>query len=75
MAPLETKCLWIRLAAMGDPACWLGATCISCGRILTNDLDGDFCHRCDEDEMRLGEPLAEGERPVSVNPAGSPTRA
>lgn len=56
---------------MGDPACWLGATCISCGRMLNHVLERDFCPHCDGDETTPDGALVEGGEPVSVNPTGS----
>lgn len=35
---------------MGDPACFLDATCLSCGRFLdTSELDDEHCPHCGVD--------------------------
>lgn len=31
---------------MGDPACWLGATCLSCGRFVEPDHEDERCVAC-----------------------------
>lgn len=31
---------------MGDPACWLGATCLSCGHFVEPDHEDERCPQC-----------------------------
>jgi hypothetical protein len=31
---------------MGDPACWLGSTCLACGAFLSVGADESRCPRC-----------------------------
>jgi hypothetical protein len=37
-----------RLFPMGDPACSLGITCLSCGRVLEARRDDGRCPHCEE---------------------------
>jgi|FLYL01.1.fsa_nt_gi hypothetical protein len=46
--------LLLTFCLMGDPACFLSATCLSCGRFIGDeDADDELCPHCGK--SRLGE--------------------